>query len=102
MLVADKPAGAGANSNQASTLEALLVGMEGRLGSKIDSTNSKVEQALSLVVETNTALEELELKVMATEAALEMRLVEVEARLQEKMTSQVKNMVLDKGRWLRP
>lgn len=40
-----------------TTIESLLAGMEGRLGSKIDETNNKVEQALSLVAETNTALE---------------------------------------------
>ena len=68
--------------------------MEGRLESKIDLTNSKVEKALSLVEETNTALEDLEMRVAATETALEIRLQEVEARLQEKITGQVKSMVL--------
>ena len=87
-----------AAGQQASTLETLLAGMEGKLGLKIDSTNNKVEKALTLVAETNTALEELELKVAATEAAIEKRLAEAEARLQVRMAGQVKNKVLDQLR----
>ena len=51
---------------QAQSSELLLVGMEGRLGSKIDATNQKVERALTLV-----ALEDLKIKVAATEENME-------------------------------
>ena len=48
---------------QAMTLESLLAGMEERLGSKIDTTNTKVEKALELVAKTNIALEDLDIKM---------------------------------------
>lgn len=80
--------------SQTQTLEALLAGMEGRLGSKIDTTNTKVDRALTLVAETNSAIEDLELKVAASEEAIDKKLDEVEARIQSK----VKTMVLDQLR----
>ena len=76
---------------QAAALEALLAGMESRLGNKIDSTNSRVEKALELV-------EDLEAKVVATENNIEKRLGAVEAKLEEKLNGQVKDMVLNQLR----
>ena len=72
--------------------------MEGRLASKIDATNTKVEKALEIVAEMNTALEDQELKVTETENAIERRLSEVEARLEAKMNEQVKTLVLNQLR----
>ena len=86
------------SKDQASSLENLLAGMESRLASKIDSTNSKVEKALDLVAEANTALDDLEMRVIATEKKIEERLVEVENRLEEKMNSKIKTLVLDQLR----
>ena len=78
-----------------TSLERLLAGMEARLASKIDATNSKVEKALELVAEASTALEDLELKIVDTEMNLERQLAETEDRLEKKMTTQVKTMVMD-------
>ena len=87
------------DSGQAASIEALLAGMEARLASKIDATNNKVDRALNLVAEANTALDDLEMRVIATEKKLEGKLEEVEnrleSRLEGKMSSQVKNLVLD-------
>ena len=85
-------------ADQASSIEAMLAGMESRLASKIDSTNSKVEKALDLVAETNTALDDLEMRVIATEKKLEERLVEAESRLEKKMNTHIKALVLDQLR----
>ena len=76
----------------------MLLGMEERLGTKIDSTNTKVEKALDLVAETNTVLEDLELRVAATEEAIEARLVDAEGRLKNHVNEQVKTLVLDQLR----
>ena len=84
-------AASSASKDQNSSIEALLAGMESRLASKIDSTNSKVERALDLVAEANTALDDLEMRVIATEKKIEEKLVEVENRLQEKMNTKIKN-----------
>ena len=88
-----------------STLEELLKGMEERLASKIDATNlkvdatnHKVDKALALAAETNTALEDLEIRVAATEEGLEARIQEAEARLQIHFQDQVKSLVLDQLR----
>ena len=81
-----------------SSIETLLLGMEDRLGSKIDTTNRKVDRALTLVAETNTALEDLELRVEATEAAIDAKLEDVEGRLRDQVQSQVKGMVVDQLR----
>ena len=72
-------------------IEALLLGMEGRLGSKIDSTNRKVDRALTMV-------EDLELRVAEGETALERKLEEVEGRIQTSVAGQVKDMVLNQLR----
>ena len=45
--------------NLTGSMEALLLGMECRLGSKLDATNKKVKRALTLVAETNMALKDL-------------------------------------------
>ena len=98
---AEKPAEKQAQneqSNQALNFEALLTGMEGRLGTKIDSTNNKVERALTLVAQTNTAIEDLELRMEATEAAIEKRLAQLEKKIQDRMDNRVKSMVLDQLR----
>ena len=71
------------------------MGMEGRLGSKIDTTNQKVDKALSLVAETNTALEDLEIRMEATEAAIDAKLENAEDRLRVEVQQQVKGMVVD-------
>lgn len=68
-------------TGSSSGLEALLLGMEGRLGSKIDSTNKKVDQALSLATDTNTALETLERHVISLEEALEDGLQKTESNI---------------------
>ena len=65
-----------------------LVRMEGRLGTKIDSTNAKVDRALE-------TLEELEVRVGATEANIDRRIEEAEERIQVRVAGQVKTMVLD-------
>ena len=72
--------------------------MESRLASKIDSTNSKVEKALDLVAEANTALDDLEMRMIATENNIEKKLADVESRLEEKMNTQVKTMVMNQLR----
>ena len=79
-------------------LEALLVGMEGRLGSKIDTTNIKVDKALTLVAENTTALEDLELRMVDTEHKIDERPDAVEERLTVKMSGQVRTMVLEQLR----
>ena len=87
------------SGSQAASIEALLAGMEARLASKIDATNNKVDRALNLVAEANTALDDLEMRVIATEKKLEGKLEEVESRLESrlegKMNTQVKTLVLD-------
>lgn len=77
-----------------SSLECLLLAIEGRLVSKIDSTNEKVDAALTLVAETNTALEDLELRVVASEGMVGKRIGEAEARIQAAVKDQVKDLVL--------
>ena len=76
--------------------------MEGRLGSKIDSTNRKVDRALLLVAEMNTALEDLELKVATTEKVVEEKLEEglcrAEARIKADVENRVKTLILDQLR----
>ena len=59
----------------ADAIEVLWVGMEGRFGTKIDSTNAKVDRALK-------TLEELEVRVGATEANSNKRIEEAEERIQ--------------------
>ena len=76
-----------------TSLEALLLGMEGRLGSKIDVTNKKVNRALNLVAETNTAFEDLEFKVAASEEAFEDKQGRTEERILAQVQNQVKMMV---------
>ena len=63
-----QPQGQAQAQPQVSAIEALLTGMEGRLSSKIDSTNEKVDRALSLVADTNAALENLENRVADNES----------------------------------
>ena len=82
-------------NNQTAALEALLAGLEGRLGSKIDATNSKVDRALALVAETTTALEDLELRIVDAENKIDERLDKAEAVMADKMAGQVKTMVLE-------
>ena len=48
--------------------------MARRLGFNLDTTNGKVNRAFELVAETNTALEDLELKVAATEETFQIKL----------------------------
>ena len=72
--------------------------MEERLGTKIDATNTKVEKALDLVAETNTVLEDLELRVAATEEAIEARITDAEGRLKNHVSEHVKTLVLDQLR----
>ena len=76
-----KQAEEGTTTGATGNLEALLLGMEGRLASKIDATNEKVDKALTLVDETNNALEELEHRVAASEEALESKLGKTEANI---------------------
>ena len=83
---------------QQSGLEALLVGMEGRLSQKIDATNTKVDKALALAVDTNTALEDLEAKVKAVEGAVDTRIGEAEVRIQTEVKEQVRTLVYDQLR----
>ena len=80
------------------SIEELLLGMEGRLGSKIDSTNKKVDKTLTLVSEANAGLEELELKVVDAEINLDSKLAETETRIELKVKNQVKTLVLDQLR----
>ena len=77
------------------TLEALLLGMEGRLGSKIDSTNMKVDRALSLAEEATVALADLHRKVAATEENVAGKIGEAEARIMNEVNTKVKTIVLD-------
>ena len=69
--------------------------MEGRLGSKIDTTNMKVDKALTLVIEANAALVELELKVAATEESVAGKIGETEVRIMTEVNTKVKTIVLD-------
>ena len=81
-----------------TALETLLLAMEGRLGTKIDSTNKKVDRALSLAADTNAALEDLESRLTTTDKKIEKRFEEAEERIQSSMAGQVKSMVLDQLR----
>ena len=68
------------------------------MDTKIDTTNAKVDKALSLVGDTNLALEDLELKVEAMEGALDDRIKEAERRIQEGVKLHVKDLVVDQLR----
>ena len=57
-----------------------------------------MDKALDLVAETNTALDDLEMRMIATEKKLEERLVEVENRLERRMNTHIKSLVLDQLR----
>ena len=74
-------------------LERLLVGMEGRLTSKIGSTNRAVGEAVSLAKQTNDALEALEEKVDDNEAALRLAIERCEQRMMDKLQATVKDLV---------
>lgn len=103
------PASANHQATPAPNLEALLLAMEGRLSSKMDTTNQKVDKALNLAAETNNALEELESKVADSEEAIQEQLTRVVTRLQDNIEkteerlhthfkTQVKTMVHDQLR----
>ena len=72
--------------------------LKGRLGNKIDQTNEKVDKALTLASEANNALEGLKLKVGATEAIIDKRVGEAEARIQVGVEEKVKHLVMDQLR----
>ena len=91
-------AGQQATTTQSASLEALLLGMEGRLSTKIDATNSKVDRALTLVGETNQALETLERRVEDTEGRVADKLTEVEGRIMNEVDKRVKTAVVDQLR----
>ena len=70
-------------------MEALLLGMEGRLANKIEATNTRVEKALEMATETNRALENLEHKVAATDD----KLGTIEQRIGDRLENKVKDLV---------
>ena len=77
---------------------ALLLAMEDRLATKMDATNKAVNQAVSLSKMNSDALETLEEKVGATDAALKETLARIEAqeeRVLARVEGQVQEMVRD-------
>ena len=76
----------------------MLLAMEGRLATKLNMTNTKVDKALSIVADTNTALEDLEVKVGNMEYSLDAKLEGAERRIQDSMKNQVKELVVDQLR----
>ena len=87
-----------AEKGEAPSIQDLLLGMEGRLSSKLDVTDKKVEKALTLATETNSALEDLELKVAASEAAVANKLETLQKEVMEEVNTKVKTIVLDQLR----
>ena len=67
--------------NQDPSLASLFLAMEESLGIKMDATNTKVDKALELVADTNTALEGLEQKVAASEENFKIQLDEAEDQI---------------------
>ena len=55
---------------EAMSIEALLIAMEGRLTGRMDKTNETVKEAVAMTRATNVHLNELEKKVDNNEAAL--------------------------------
>ena len=75
---------------------ALLLAMEKRLATKMDATNKAVNQAVNLSKMNSDALETLEEKVGATDAALKETLARIEAqeeRVLARVEGQVQEMV---------
>lgn len=76
----------------------LLLGMEARLGKKIEATNRAVNEAVTLSKQTNEALDALEDKVDSNEEAMRTALAETEEKLFERFEDQVKMMVSEQLR----
>ena len=72
--------------------------MEAKLASKLDANNKAVNEAVSLSKQTNEALEAVEEKVKANDAALRAVLQASEERMMARFQDTVKDMVLDQLR----
>ena len=74
-------------------LESLLLAMEGRLAARIDKASEAAREAVALAKSTNAALEDLELKVEASEGLIREELKETEERVMKTVQDRVKDMV---------
>ena len=87
----------GTDTPGAVGIEALLLAMENRLAAKIKQTSEAARRASDMAKRTNEALEDLELKVEATEIGLSEDFKEVvkeaEVRIRVSVQEQVKGMV---------
>ena len=76
-------------------LEALLLGMEGRLITRMDATNKAVDEAVDLNRQTNAALALLERKVDANEVKYTENVRESEERILKRVDEKVQSLVHD-------
>ena len=76
-----------------SELEKLLLAMEGRLTAKIEKASEAAKEAVQIAKQTSGALEDLELKIEATEVGLREDMRESEERLFRRVEEKVKDMV---------
>ena len=84
---------AGADTQPASDLEALLLAMERRLTDRIEKASEAAKEAASLAKTTNEALEDLELRVEASEVCIRGELKDTEERVMRAVEDKVKDMV---------
>ena len=69
---------------EASSIEALLMGMEARLGTHFEKSNEAIQAVASQVKQANEGLNQLEQKVDESDANFKVTLQEVEARVLNK------------------
>ena len=83
----------GENAESANGLEGLLLAMENRLAARIDKASEAAREAVDIAKKTNAALEDLELKVEASEVLIREELKETEERVMKRVEDKVKDMV---------